>query len=273
MSVDDVGEGSVVDRPPVAAVSQSYDGVVSESGDEQHVEGYEQGRALPGFLRLALEGRSSQLKGNDDQQYRSSHGQSEIALKAQGPLVPPLNFQNVAFGLQRSGHPNERNYEFLRRLGLKTILYLATDDYRSNMSSFASEQKIEVIHLRINVNKEPFAQMEEDQVAQALAHCLDSRLHPMLVHCNKGKYRVGCVIGILRRLQGWSYTSIFEEYARFAGTKALDEEVSRYADDVLLIVSMLILAVSPFYVKSQFIEAFDLTKIPINQQHKPSWLA
>ena len=76
------------------------------------------------------------------------------------------------------------------------------------------------------------------------------------VHCNKGKYRVGCIIGILRRLQGCeyagvqsgvvmtglltlppppspprpgSYTSTFEEFARFAGTKAVDEEVSPYA--------------------------------------------
>ena len=48
---------------------------------------------------------------------------------------------------------------------------------------------------------------------------LDERNHPILVHCNKGKHRIGCVVGVLRKLQGWSLTSIFDEYQRFAGNK------------------------------------------------------
>lgn len=144
-----------------------------------------------------------------------------------GPLlVPPLNFQTVAIGVSRSGHPNERNYEFLRRLRLKTVMYLAEDDYRPTMTFFAQREGVKILHHRITVNKEPFATMEEDRVAEALAQLLDRRNYPILVHCNKGKYRVGCLIGILRRIQGWSYNSIFEEFARFAGTKAVDEEVS-----------------------------------------------
>lgn len=39
-------------------------------------------------------------------------------------LVPPLNFQNVAQGVSRSGHPNERNYEFIRRMKLRTVMYV-----------------------------------------------------------------------------------------------------------------------------------------------------
>ncbi|CAN0338469.1 unnamed protein product, partial [Scytosiphon promiscuus] len=34
----------------------------------------------------------------------------------------------------------------------------------------------------------------------------------MLVHCNKGKHRTGCLIGCFRRTQGWAVSSIFEEY-------------------------------------------------------------
>ncbi len=44
------------------------------------------------------------------------------------------------------------------------------------------------------------------------------------MHCNKGKYRCGTIVGLIRRLQGWSHTSIFEEYSRFAGTKISDLE-------------------------------------------------
>lgn len=68
--------------------------------------------------------------------------------------------------------------------------------------------------------------VEADIVAEALSQALDKRNYPLLIHCNKGKARVGVITGLIRRLQGWSHTSIFEEYARFAGTKAVDEEVS-----------------------------------------------
>ena len=48
-------------------------------------------------------------------------------------VVPPLNFDMVAPGVYRSGHPNERNFSFLKRLNLKSIIYLANDDYRENV--------------------------------------------------------------------------------------------------------------------------------------------
>lgn len=87
--------------------------------------------------------------------------------------------------------------------------------------------------------------MDEAEVALALEHVLDKRNHPVLIHCNKGKYRVGCLVGCLRRLQGWSHISILEEYARFAGDKIADEE---------------------------FIEMFDLARVQLDPEHKPGWL-
>ena len=41
----------------------------------------------------------------------------------------------------------------------------------------------------------------------------------MLIHCNKGKHRTGCLIGCLRKVQQWSLTVIFDEYRRFAEPK------------------------------------------------------
>ncbi|RSH90062.1 hypothetical protein EHS25_001395 [Saitozyma podzolica] len=40
------------------------------------------------------------------------------------PLVPPINFSLVAPGVYRSGHPNKKNFGFLRRLKLRGIMYL-----------------------------------------------------------------------------------------------------------------------------------------------------
>lgn len=139
-------------------------------------------------------------------------------------IVPPLNFSMVSRGIYRSGHPNERNFEFLRRLNLKSVLYLGTEDYRSNMTNWTASQNIQTFHLRLAINKEPTAEMDEGDVVKALQLILKPENWPILIHCNKGKYRVGCIVGLVRRLQGWSHTSIFEEYSRFAGTKISDLE-------------------------------------------------
>lgn len=48
----------------------------------------------------------------------------------------------------------------------------------------------------------------------------------MLIHCNKGKHRTGCLVGCLRKLQQWSLTMIFDEYRRFSFPKprSMDQE-------------------------------------------------
>ena len=60
---------------------------------------------------------------------------------------------------------------------------------------------------------------------------------------------------ILRRMQGWSYISILEEYARFAGEKMADEQVRR-----------------PQTPLTQFIEVFDLAQVRLDPAHQPAWL-
>jgi len=162
-------------------------------------------------------------------------------------VVPPLNFDVVAAGVYRSGHPNERNFDFMQRLGLRSIMYLANEDYRENVSGWAQASGLKIFHLPLETNKEPFAEMDAGHVAQALSAVVDKRNLPMLIHCNKGKYRVGCLVGCLRRLQGWSHTSIFEEFARFAGTNKIADQ--------------------------EFIEVFDLTQVTIEDEFKPDWLS
>lgn len=72
------------------------------------------------------------------------------------------------------------------------------------------------------------------------------RNHPILIHCNKGKHRTGCLVGCLRKFQRWSYTSIFDEYRTFSNPK------SRAMDQ-------------------QFIELFDTRKIVYSKDHLPNW--
>ncbi|RCH82573.1 hypothetical protein CU098_008816, partial [Rhizopus stolonifer] len=94
------------------------------------------------------------------------------------PLVPPLNFAMIASGVYRSGHPNKQNFAFLRKLGLKTILYFAMEEYPSEMQHFVEQEGIEVLHYRTEGNKEPFVEVNPEDISHALVKLLDKRSHP-----------------------------------------------------------------------------------------------
>lgn len=143
-----------------------------------------------------------------------------------GKLVPPLNFAIVQPGIYRSGFPNPRNFSFLKTLKLKSIIYFCSDDYLPENETFVRGNGIEFIHIRSQGNKEPFVQIDDKDINTCLRHLLDTRNHPVLVHCNRGCHRVGCLVGCLRKVQQWSMPSIFEEYRRFSNQviKVADQE-------------------------------------------------
>ncbi|KNC97528.1 uncharacterized protein SPPG_07004 [Spizellomyces punctatus DAOM BR117] len=160
----------------------------------------------------------------------------ELLTDSHKSVVPPLNFAMVAPGVYRSGYPNKKNFPFLKKLRLKSIMYLCEDEYSEDTLAFLGEYGIKIFHVRISGNKEPFGEIDQAEIAGALVEVLDTRNHPMLIHCNKGAHRVGCMVGCLRKLQNWSMTSIFDEYRRFAGTKiriADQEFIEVYSEPVL----------------------------------------
>lgn len=162
-------------------------------------------------------------------------------------LIPPINFSMVAPGVYRSGYPNSRNFPFLKKIGIRTVVFLCPEDYAAGNLEFLSSQTIGMCQYGILGNKEPFVDIPEAVIREALVTVLDTRNHPVLIHCNKGKHRTGCLVGCVRKVQGWSLTYIFDEYRRFAGTK------ERMLDQ-------------------QFIELFDAKAVDYHREHAPSWL-
>lgn len=160
-------------------------------------------------------------------------------------LVPPMNFAIVSSGVYRSGYPGKKNEPFLTNLGLRTVICLTTEPYRN--AEFLAGQGIVLLQFPIEGNKEPFTHVPETLIAEAISAILDKNNHPVLIHCNKGKHRVGCVVGCLRKAQHWSTTFIFDEYQRFAGTKV------RLLDQ-------------------QFIELFRVPLIHHDPHTQPAWL-
>ncbi|KAG2604972.1 probable tyrosine-protein phosphatase DSP2 [Panicum virgatum] len=135
-------------------------------------------------------------------------------------LVPPLNFAMVDDGIFRSGFPETSNFRFLKSLNLRSIVYLCPEPYPETNTEFLEENGIKLHQFGIEGRKEPFVEIPDDKIREALKVVLDPRNQPLLIHCKRGKHRTGCVVGCLRKLQKWCLSSVFDEYHRFAAAKA-----------------------------------------------------
>ncbi|KAA8526551.1 hypothetical protein F0562_008246 [Nyssa sinensis] len=141
--------------------------------------------------------------------------------------TPPLNFAIVDNGIFRSGFPDTANFAFLQSLGLRSIVCLCPEPYPEPNEEFLKLNGIKLFQVGIEGCKEPFVNIPEDAIRDALKVVLDVRNHPILIHCKRGKvymqywfHRTGCVVGCLRKLQRWCLSSVFDEYQRFAAAKA-----------------------------------------------------
>ncbi|KAI7831030.1 tyrosine phosphatase family-domain-containing protein [Kickxella alabastrina] len=135
-------------------------------------------------------------------------------------LYPPENFAMVCPYIYRSGMPKKRHFPFLQKLKLKSILTLILEEYPEQSQKFLNQNGIKLFQFGVAGNKEPFADIPEAVMCEALAVLMDRRNHPILIHCNKGKHRTGCLVGCLRKVQEWSHTSIFDEYRRYSAPKS-----------------------------------------------------
>ncbi|TKY56973.1 tyrosine-protein phosphatase [Spatholobus suberectus] len=135
-------------------------------------------------------------------------------------FVPPLNFAMVDSGIFRSGFPEPANFSFLQTLGLRSIIYLCPEPYPEANMEFLKSNGIKLYQFGIEGHKEPFVNIPEDTIREALKVVLDIRNHPVIIHCKRGKHRTGCLVGCYRKLQKWCLSSVFDEYQRFAAAKA-----------------------------------------------------
>ncbi|CAN8247744.1 unnamed protein product [Cochlearia groenlandica] len=135
-------------------------------------------------------------------------------------LIPPLNFAMVDNGVFRSGYPDSSNFSFIKSLGLRSIIYLCPEPYPETNMQFLKSNGIKLFEFGIDGYKETFVNISDHKFREALKVLLDEKNHPLLIHCNRGKHRTGCLVGCMRKLQKWCLTSIFDEYQRYAAAKA-----------------------------------------------------
>lgn len=100
-----------------------------------------------------------------------------------------------------------------------------TAEIFENYTAWIATTDITFHHLVMHTSQEPFilnAQAEtQAALVRALELMLDRLNFPMLIHSNKGKHRIGILVGLMRKiLQGWCMSGIFEEYEKFAMGKS-----------------------------------------------------
>jgi tyrosine-protein phosphatase SIW14 len=149
------------------------------------------------------------------------------------PLTPPENFSPVINTIYRSSFPQPNNFTFLKTLNLKSVLCLIPEDYPKLQLEFLKRENIKLFQLGMSGNKEPFVKISSELITEAAKIVLNPENQPILIHCNRGKHRTGCLIGVIRRLQNWSLTLIFDEYRKFAAPKErpMDQQFIELYDD------------------------------------------
>ncbi|KAJ9458798.1 putative tyrosine-protein phosphatase [Diplonema papillatum] len=146
-------------------------------------------------------------------------------------LVPPINFGMIMPNVYRSGCPTKENFPFLKRLGLRCVLYVGTETLPAGYDLMKRQEIVEkMLVVPMEANKEPFITVPPEDISNALSILLNKELHPVLLHSMKGRNRAGVIVGCLRKLQGWSLVSIYEEYDRYRGSEKGPAVDKRYIE-------------------------------------------
>ncbi|KAK8086591.1 tyrosine phosphatase [Apiospora phragmitis] len=143
------------------------------------------------------------------------------ALSSAVPL--PMNFGCIIPGVFRSSYPQAQDLAYLRQLKLKTIVTLVQKDLPEGFQEFINGNGI--THKVFDMVGTKKAEIPMGLMRSIMEIIADRRYHPLLIHCNHGKHRTGCVVGVYRKWSGWDTASVVAEYHKYAAPKARDSDV------------------------------------------------
>lgn len=154
----------------------------------------------------------------------------------EGRDLAPANFAVVAPGIYRSSYPSDPHYTKLADLELKTIVTLVPEPLPFSYANFISSNGISHHHIPILANKDENKYTEAATVNKIMELLLDRENYPILIHCNKGKHRTGCMTACFRKITGWTDEACISEYVHYSTPKerTLDKAfIRRYDAEVL----------------------------------------
>lgn len=136
--------------------------------------------------------------------------------------APIANFKTVRPGLYRGGHPDSKGIDYLKKLGVKTIVDLEVGDFIEATPWSISDELDQAAKAKITVLRFPMSAFEaaesdrfDRQMDDILAVLGDAAKKPLYVHCKHGQDRTGLVIGLERVfVEGWTPKAAHDEMVK-----------------------------------------------------------
>ncbi|KAJ2785177.1 protein-tyrosine-phosphatase [Coemansia interrupta] len=145
------------------------------------------------------------------------------------PLIPPYRFERVQDRLYRGGYPKPRNFRFLKRQRLKTILSLIPQNQDPHLTSFCHANSIALLTIKVDSPNENVT--VTNKIASQCLELLTNPAHaPLYLHCLDGSNVTGLIIMCLRKLQLWRVASYQNEYLRFELNGEIIPEESEFVE-------------------------------------------
>ncbi|KAI1330770.1 hypothetical protein F5Y16DRAFT_342934 [Xylariaceae sp. FL0255] len=182
-----------------------------------------------------MESQETQVRGGKlseaiDAQVMSAKDVIRVSLPIRELSLPmisenrPANFGMVLPGLYRSGYPQALDFPFIQRLRLKTIVTLVNKEFPDGYQDFIYTNRI--THKVFDMAGTKKEAISEETMRAIFAVVSNPKNYPLLIHCNQGKHRTGCVVGVIRKHGRWSTERIIEEYIQFAEPKVRETDVA-----------------------------------------------
>jgi hypothetical protein len=196
------------------------------------------------------------MQQQQHQQQQQEHHQPLPLLPKQKENIIPRAFAHVEHNIYRSNMFTPASFPFIATLGLASCVVLSLEPPTRKVRKFFKASKTQLHHQAPKIWKPSAAWRPicDDVMKDTLELLLNVKHHPLLIVCVSGANETGALVGCLRRMQHWSFSSIVEEYERFVPLPQGSSSSSRF--DVL-----------------QFIELFDtdLVTLPASLRLLPSW--
>ncbi|KAL0486754.1 OCA6 [Acrasis kona] len=129
-------------------------------------------------------------------------------------LFPPVRFRIVNDSVYAGAYPTLRNLRFMRRLKLRTIVSLIPEPPTTDLKEFCDHEKIECRHIYTEKYKNVVSLSFAD-ITKIIEMLIDTRLHPIYIHCLGGTNPTSLVIMCLRKLQNWNQKTTVKEAERY----------------------------------------------------------
>jgi tyrosine-protein phosphatase OCA6 len=144
-------------------------------------------------------------------------------------IIPPFRYAIVEDEVYRGAYPKNRNYRFLKRLKLKSMLSLVPNQPVPELLEFCRNENIKNIHFQVNKVKDNVP-LNYNKIVHVIQIIIDPSNLPVFIHCLDGANVTGLVIACLRKLQMWSIPSAMGEFLRYHRGGVISSEESEFVE-------------------------------------------